>query len=1598
MSIIDVHRWISKKEKISYKFGDKSDNPDIPLVIFQDDSLNKALTKIAIGIIEYHKIRKEDVPSIHKIPYVWTNNKSLRFELNPNITANPWNMDLDKLPAIKTEQINYIKDSLLINKTINIVFEDDIPDKLKTYYFPEKVNWKPEYSKTEIFKESKNLYNLWNIVQNEPEEKRTFVFSKLRFFSDININKYLSNYELTHINTKFLSLLFENIHTSTQFPFIQYIQDTSRILYKLWKTHSIPSTFIQNWTYYDKLPKVEMIIAMIPLFDREHSFARTTIDKNGIISIQYQIDSRDKIELENIKLHLENIKKWLENIIKQNLIFKVESISGKGEFATQGLSLQDVSINIGKGIFIPLYHVIKLQNSVLTIAFKRSQNYQNQIDIADYISSNIKLGISLQEIAQNLIDLGLSQKDVTLWIEQYQTQIEAEIDLPKKKSISFTGCIFKIEKHPYGFRILMENVATFEELKYIYRWVRATFKYIMQEYKPPTAPSKVQAGPSKVVKQESEEKSEETTTTTKTSKSISESSRESGEDILQQEIEFEGGAVKKGKGTDRYFLTQLQQADPTIFLDTKNYARLCAANNFRQPIIVTPEEKERIDREGYSDSYDDSILYGSDKQHLNHYMCPRIWCPTARIPLTEKQLEDNGGKCPGPHFEKPMKLYENKYWDENPKIPHHIGFHKQKTPTGLCLPCCMKNPLKEKEIANCKINESEATGLRSVRESEVIPSPRKKPKVSQTQTSAQASQIQQSKDDARYIMGAVAPLPKDRFGAIPKDLHAFLQPKIPYQLCSKTISSTECFLRKGIEHGNDSLMNAITIALGLKSKKDLIKNIIKHLTPLKFISIANGHLLTAFMNQEPYIGKVETKLIKQWMHWIKEYKFTSYINLLGGIDKIKNDEIILSRELAIYKAYNNFISYLLSNDTKNPEHLELVLLSMNIILLVWKRQDNVATLQCATYETVEDIFEASENKKIAMLLQENNYFEPIELKQSNKESIALFDVSGKLSKDLQAILKQCPLPYKFDSETYSREMTFIGNIRNLVSWINIRLFNANPFLIKSVILRQDLKIYGFLTRANLLIRGPQEGILCHILPDLFEIIPTLSNILYIEDIANQKYHISEIFTNDFILYRNKIQDLGFALNSGTIQINDNNESPLIEEGELVIEPLNLSIIPTIRTRTYDVLYMNEKSMTTIDKKWTQLQYAIGNTVLKYYDTLVKPLLNKTRKERIRILMNTFPKLPDKEKIQTILEEIPLEYGKDAIAKWVISINLEKKNIIFTSSFIQNANNNKEWVFSQAAIENGLPLNILKPVKSIHASEKYGQNRVIDYQTDTGNKSINEKTDTSNLPTMLLKSLNDIHSLPTKWNQAKGYNWNKYYWYKLKDYTKNSLPELFEWIAHYINTPFDWNEVREIRNKFIIGILQDKEATLKIFEDPSIVNAWKVALKKKYKDGLHIWNKTLDNLKYKERIALWNNVVDKDIEEELIWPADLDLKIIASLMNIGILVIYRGKYGEGIEADKKTIFDDLYISSTFYYGNDWKKRPCIILFRTVEKDHITYSSVVHSENIFIHKTAQNMSSNILQLLEYHITKDKDSSFSSASTSSAFSVTSSSEESS
>ena len=69
------------------------------------------------------------------------------------------------------------------------------------------------------------------------------------------------------------------------------------------------------------------------------------------------------------------------------------------------------------------------------------------------------------------------------------------------------------------------------------------------------------------------------------------------------------------------FSKNLTNADPALFVTEtttkfKSYSRSCPSNVKRQPVVLTQEEKDRIDAE-FPDSYDGAIKYGSSTDNKN---------------------------------------------------------------------------------------------------------------------------------------------------------------------------------------------------------------------------------------------------------------------------------------------------------------------------------------------------------------------------------------------------------------------------------------------------------------------------------------------------------------------------------------------------------------------------------------------------------------------------------------------------------------------------------------------------------------------------------------------------------------------------------------------------------------------------------------------------------------------------------------------------------------------------------------------------------------------------------------------------------------------
>ena len=190
-------------------------------------------------------------------------------------------------------------------------------------------------------------------------------------------------------------------------------------------------------------------------------------------------------------------------------------------------------------------------------------------------------------------------------------------------------------------------------------------------------------------------------------KSKGKKKEEEEEDEDEDEEEEEKRENKKGKkranqtlGT--YFMDRIQRRDPLI---TKTgFARICPANEKRQPIILTEKEKQKIDR-NYNDPndkpYSHSLKYGADKDdNPLYYICPSYWCikPGEEGPLTETDVQNK--KC-GEIIQDPKNIQPGEYTYKgreefsepgfvNRKIKTDVVINK-KTGEEVCYPCCFQN-------------------------------------------------------------------------------------------------------------------------------------------------------------------------------------------------------------------------------------------------------------------------------------------------------------------------------------------------------------------------------------------------------------------------------------------------------------------------------------------------------------------------------------------------------------------------------------------------------------------------------------------------------------------------------------------------------------------------------------------------------------------------------------------------------------------------------------------------------------------------------------------------------------------------------------------
>ena len=233
---VKVYKWTSENENTLYTFNEENGN--IKETIYQDDTIENALNKITAFITKENNVKF----------YAWVSNKSLLF----TITNKKWrgfHINPFKSSDHNSNEINesisyeYHTNNLFMSSKINIVFAKDLPKHLQNnkYYFGDL--------QPRTYNHYKKSNDKLKIVKN----------------LDSSNTKLLSEYVIattlySKVNNLILPDVFDHLNTSKHMEMIQWIDDTSKILYKLSKNNNIKKTDFNNWTNIDKITKLNLLI------------------------------------------------------------------------------------------------------------------------------------------------------------------------------------------------------------------------------------------------------------------------------------------------------------------------------------------------------------------------------------------------------------------------------------------------------------------------------------------------------------------------------------------------------------------------------------------------------------------------------------------------------------------------------------------------------------------------------------------------------------------------------------------------------------------------------------------------------------------------------------------------------------------------------------------------------------------------------------------------------------------------------------------------------------------------------------------------------------------------------------------------------------------------------------------------------------------------------------------------------------------------------------------------------------------------------------------------------------------------------------------
>lgn len=1492
-----VRRWISETsyKDILFVGSEKPDKnmKDVEIVyesLFIDDPIQRTLLKI---------LHLLDIKGEKLLPYSWGDEGPMRFKFLKNppeeYNVNPY---FSKMKSPPEPDIQQIGDKIVPYNMLEFTTYSDFikhfgkkSANFVKYYFPNENDIVHERDIAFVIKDNAVLLDLW---RNSPINMHETL-----------IGNNICNYSRAYFEDRLLvpitnyKDLFNKINAGNTIPFIQLCDDVNNIYYKVKQNHKIPIELFEQWTDMSEVPTKHSLIFYSFLNDKQ-SYMKMVLTQGTDIHIVYRIHSTDMVNYSTIDKHLTKIQAKLK-AVGIDIEPTVDRLAVK-----TSISLPEINLTGISQVFTKYGTIFKfdggkknITDKALNFMFIRVEKFGEPTDLINYIRDRLSVHVSVQDIILELNEYGIERDEIIDYVNQINDE---DTDMIKKvakgkRNFSNKGLIITLTKRANELGIVINNASSFTEIQNALFWIRCcVIRWATTKKKEPEAKKKavVTKAPTPVPSEPSSPSPQQ--------------SLQGYSTVSSLEGSMSGGAADKKH--NRYLMTQLEAHDPTLFKDKDStYSRRCAASAKRQPVVMTIENKNAIDKMGYSDGYDNYIIYGSEPSKQNVYMCPRVYCPVSRVPISSEKFKA-GMRCPKEKDgETPILLYEGTTWKNNIDVPHYVGFLKKTNKNDMHMPCCFG--LKQDDLEEKLKGEATAPPA-----------------------------------EKGYIIDKMDRLSAGRLGSIPNSLHDIIHKDIPYKLCKGSVKGTECMLRRGIEKTDDSLMESLSYLLNFETKEALCNAIKKQLDPFTFLTLENGDVYTYFAPTKPIFPQNNMEKRIELKKWLKEHKaYTKLYALNDVIEYLEEKDVPdlimykISRQLAIHVAYTRFLDYLYSSEKTSPYMLFDLIHHMGALLIVWDREnENIVTVRSPYSPKNKLWYNGFRNIPYVMVMQHSTYYEPLVLVDQHKNVIQ--KVPFIHFDRLTQLISVFPVMMKNEDKQ-------IQNLYNLKKWIATVLSQSGSFKLDRLVIDPNDKAIGCFLHNNLYIDFKEHPLSAFSLKNTVSLC-NINKLVYWEDILNIEYNI-DCNIYDLRLLEDKLTKLDLILVKGRgIQTDESSlQSTYKMPPIMYAEPPKIPLVIKDR-HLYD------------DSKWEEIKKAILTRLVSEYDSLVLPLLKSSKENMIEKLYKKFKDLDEPSHTAVILEELPLT-DKDLLKKELQRLNNEKP-YYNKDKIVHDDKKHKQWIFSQKAVLNNLiedvkyPTNIRRPKNYPKESDEIVVSKRL--------------AEPIKIPDFLNPSKLIRTNIPSKWRSKK---FREYEIGTLKNYSRDSLIQLFEWVAQQKEIEFDINDLNIFLRAQVNNLLGSKDTYETVLEDPYLREEWSKRFKGRTIN--EIIKNGFEKASTFELRQTWINI-SRNTPNRMF--QDLDLYNISELLHVNFLILQKGKdvrKGAGN-------LEELAGSSKFISNLDrsqWSNLPLFIFFKDISKDktppHFVYSILLKKDEPSYFKFGYLVPDDIKNVIELHIRKQQ-----------------------